>query len=581
MIKVEGKSILKGIAIGTIKVHIRAKLEVSDETVEDKKAELMRFEKARKKSIAQQDELRNKALRESGEASAAVFESHIMMLSDAELIGAIRNMMEHQHKSAEYSVKTICDICSHSISGMKDQYIKARSADIDDICKSLLHNLFNDMGANDAGKTSAEGVTNDAGVTNAAGKTNTAGVTIDAGVTVDAGETSATPVILVAFDLSPSEITRLDKDLLLGFITKEGSSNGHTAIFARSMNIPGIVQCGAACAEWDGKTAIIDGYHSCVYIDPSEDLITEFRKRREEEKASAEYLKSLKGLDNTTIDGTKIRVSANIADPAEIESVWANDAGGVGLFRTEFVYLNSKHLPSEEEQFYVYKRVIEEFSPLGVNFRTCDIGADKMVDYMKLEPEANPELGYRAIRVCLTRKDFFKTQLRALVRASAYGNMSIMFPMIISKDELKSAKQILGECRDEIIEEGGRVGDYKIGTMIETPAAVLCADDLAQICDFFSIGTNDLTQYTLAVDRQNPKLEKLFDPHHPAVIKEIGMTIEAGHSHGIPVAICGELGADQSLTETFLRMGVDELSVGPENVLPLRGLIRGTDLGAN
>ena len=551
MIKVEGKSILKGIAIGTIKVHIRAKLEVSDETVEDKKAELMRFEKARKKSIAQQDELRNKALRESGEASAAVFESHIMMLSDAELIGAIRNMMEHQHKSAEYSVKTICDICSRSISGMNDTYIRSRSADIDDISKSLLHNLLNDMGAKDAGKTSY------------------------------AGETSAAPVILVAFDLSPSEITRLDKDLLLGFITKEGSSNGHTAIFARSMNIPGIVQCEAACAEWDGKTAIIDGYHSCVYIDPSDELITEFKKRREEEIASAEYLKSLKGLGNTTIDGTEIRVSANIADPAEIEAVWANDAGGVGLFRTEFIYLNSKHLPSEEEQFYVYKRVIEELSPLSVNFRTRDIGADKMVDYMKLEPEANPELGYRAIRVCLTRKDFFKTQLRALVRASAYGNMSIMFPMIISKEELNSAKQILSECRDEIIAEGGRVGDYKVGTMIETPAAVLCADDLAQICDFFSIGTNDLTQYTLAVDRQNAKLEKLFDPHHPAVIKEIGMTIEAGHRHGIPVAICGELGADQSLTETFLRVGVDELSVGPEYVLPLRGLIRGTGLGAN
>ena len=534
-----GKCILNGIAIGKIKVYRAPETVISDRQIDDVGAETARFEEARQKAIAQQNALYEKALAEAGEETAAVFEVHGMMLDDDDLVDAIREIITKQRKTAEYAVKTACDNQAKIFAEMDDPYMQARSADIDDIGQSMLDFLTG------ADPNSLQGTE---------------------------------PSILVAKDLAPSETVRLDKSLLLGFVTREGSTNSHTAILARSMNIPALVQCGEVSADWDGKMAIIDGYNSCIYVDPTEDLLRSLKKKQEEDQAGVALLQELKGKDNTTIDGRTVKVYANIGGPSDIGAVQQNDAGGVGLFRTEFVYLNSRQEPGEEEQFEAYRHVLESLAPKQVIIRTCDIGADKTIDYMKLDHEDNPALGYRAIRICLTRKDFFKKQLRALLRASAYGNMGIMFPMIISVRELREAKEILAECRAELEAEGVKIGQYEIGTMIETPAAVLIADDLAKECDFFSIGTNDLTQYTCAIDRQNAKLEPFSDTHHPAVLREIQMTVEAGHRHGTWVGICGELGADTTLTETFLRMGVDELSVNPKSVLPLRKTIRGLNL---
>ncbi len=537
-----GKSILNGIAIGKIKVYRAPETVISDRQIDDVEAEMARFEEARQKAIAQQNALYEKALAEAGEETAAVFEVHGMMLDDDDLVDAIREIIAKQRRTAEYAVRTACDNQAKIFAEMDDPYMQARSADIDDIGQSMLDFLTG------ADPNSLQGTE---------------------------------PSILVAKDLAPSETVRLDKSLLLGFVTREGSTNSHTAILARSMNIPALVQCGDVSADWDGKMAIIDGYNSCIYVDPTDDLFRSLKKKQEEDQAGVALLQELKGKDNTTIDGRTVKVYANIGGPSDIGAVQQNDAGGVGLFRTEFVYLNSRQEPGEEEQFEAYRHVLESLAPKQVIIRTCDIGADKTIDYMKLDHEDNPALGYRAIRICLTRKEFFKKQLRALLRASAYGNMGIMFPMIISVRELREAKEILAECRAELEAEGVKIGQYEIGTMIETPAAVLIADDLAKECDFFSIGTNDLTQYTCAIDRQNAKLEPFSDTHHPAVLREIQMTVEAGHRHGTWVGICGELGADTTLTETFLRMGVDELSVNPKSVLPLRKTIRGLNLSQN
>jgi len=386
------------------------------------------------------------------------------------------------------------------------------------------------------------------------------------------------PSILVAEDLAPSETVKLDKSLLLGLITREGSSNSHTAILARSMNLPTLIQCKDIRDSWDGKFAILDGYNSCIYIEPTQDLIDTLTAKHNEDLKKEALLQELKGKSNTTIDGRTVRVYANIGGPSDIGAVKVNDAEGVGLFRSEFVYLNSSEDPSEEAQFEAYKRVVETLAPKLVIIRTCDIGADKTIDYMKLDKEENPALGYRAIRICLTRKEFFKRQLRALLRASAYGNLGIMFPMIISLREVRECKEILAECKRELEVKGVKMGHIELGIMIETPAAALCADELAEEVDFFSLGTNDLTQYTCAIDRQNAKLEPFADTHHPAVLKLIKMTVDAGHRHNTWVGICGELGADPTLTETFLRMGVDELSVNPKSVLPLRKIIRSIDL---
>lgn len=534
-----GKSILNGIAIGKLKVYKPVKREISSADAADPAAELARFEQAQAKAIEQQTALYEKALVEAGEEIAEVFNIHAIMLEDEDFVDAIKEIITRQGKTAEYAVKTAGDNQAAVFAAMDDAYMQARSADVLDIEQALLDVL---MGTDPASMQGTE------------------------------------PCILVAEDLAPSETVRLDKSLLLGFIVREGSTNSHTAILARSMNIPALIQCKDIDDSWDGKLGIIDGYNACVYVEPTPDLQKTLEARQQEDLRKTALLQELKGKTNTTIDGKTIEVYANIGGPSDIGSVQLNDAGGVGLFRSEFVYLNSKDYPTEEEQFAAYRHALESLAPKKVVVRTCDIGADKTVDYMQLDKEENPALGYRAIRICLTRKDFFKTQLRALLRASAYGNLAIMFPMITSVRELREAKEILAECRAELEAEGVKMGPVEIGTMIETPAAVLCADELAEECEFFSIGTNDLTQYTCALDRQNAKLEPFFDAHHPAVLREIRMTIEAGHRHGCWVGICGELGADLTLTETFLRMGVDELSVNPKSVLPLRKVIRGIDL---
>ncbi|MBU3819835.1 MAG: phosphoenolpyruvate--protein phosphotransferase [Candidatus Faecalibacterium intestinavium] len=534
-----GKSILNGIAIGKIKVYKKKDTTISTAEVEDTAAEIARFEEAQAKAIEQQTALYEKALNEAGEDIAEVFNIHAMMLEDDDFVDAIKEIINGQKMCAEYAVKTAGNNQAAVFAAMDDPYLQARSADVLDIAQAMLDIL---QGTDTQSVQGTE------------------------------------PTILVAEDLAPSETVRLDKSLLLGFITREGSSNSHTAILARSMNIPALIQCKDITEEWDGQMAVIDGYNACVYVDPTPDLLKSLQKRQQEDRKKQALLQELKGKPNTTLDGKTINVYANIGGIGDVGAVQQNDAGGVGLFRSEFVYLNSKDYPTEDYQFEAYKQVVETLAPRKVIIRTCDIGADKTVDYMKLDHEENPALGYRAIRICLTRKDFFKTQLRAILRASAYGNVSVMFPMIISLRELRDAKATLEECRKELVAEGKKVGEVEIGTMIETPAAVMIADDLAEECDFFSIGTNDLTQYTCALDRQNAKLEPFVNPHHPAVLKMIQMTVEAGHRHNCWVGICGELGADTALTESFLRMGVDELSVNPKSVLPLRKMIRSIDL---
>lgn len=534
-----GKSVLNGISIGKIKVYKAPKLEIDDSLIDDIEAELARFDDARERAIEQQNALYEKAVIDAGEDSAEVFSVHAMMLEDDDLIDATNEIIKTQKHTAEYAVKVAFDNQAKVFAEMDDPYMKERAADIYDIEHAVLGYLF--------------------------------------GISGDILQ-GTEPCILVANDLTPSETVRLNKSLLLGIITREGSLNSHTAILARSMGIPALVQCKDVNEDWEGKPAIIDGYNSCAYIEPTDDLEKTLRKRKEKDAKQRALLQELKGKSNTTIDGKTIQVYANIGGPSDIGLVQQNDAGGVGLFRSEFVYLNARDYPSEEEQFNAYRLAIETLAPKQVIIRTCDIGADKQVEYMGMEKEENPALGLRAIRICLTRKAFFKTQLRALLRASAYGNLGIMFPMIISMRELRECKELLAECAEELKKQGVKLGNYAVGIMIETPAAVLIADELAEECDFFSIGTNDLTQYTLAIDRQNAALDPFLAKHHPAVLRQIKMTIDAGHRHGTWVGICGELGADLALTETFLRMGVDELSVNPVSVLPLRKIIRGIDL---
>ena len=539
MVVATGKSILNRIGIGKIKIYKAPVYDINEGIAEDPEKELKRFNEALQKAIDQQGVLYQKALKDAGEESAGIFEAHQLMLEDEDLQDSTREIITEQKRTAEYATKTAFDNYAQMFAEMDDPYMKARSADIIDVETAVLDFLMgNDIG-------SMQGTE---------------------------------PSILVAEDLAPSETVKLDKSLLLGMITREGSSNSHTAILARSMNLPSLIQCKDIDDSWDGKMAILDGYNSCVYIDPTDDLMATLKAKYDADIKKDALLQELKGKPSTTIDGRNIHVYANIGGPSDLGSVKENDAEGVGLFRSEFVYLNSKEEPSEEQQFTAYKRVVETLAPKLVIIRTCDIGADKTIDYMNLDKEENPALGFRALRICLTRKEFFKKQLRALLRASAYGNMGIMFPMVISKWEVVEAKAIMEECKQELLKEGYKVGKYQIGIMVETPAAAIIADDLAEEVDFFSLGTNDLTQYTCAIDRQNAKLERFSDTHHPAVLKAIQMTIEAGHRHGTWVGICGELGADPTLTETFLRMGVDELSVNAKSVLPLRKIIRSVDL---
>lgn len=534
----QGKSVFSGIAIGPLCLYQKADSMVKRYKIEDADAEVKRFEDAQATAKDQLQSLYDKALKEVGEANAAIFEVHQMMLDDGDYLESITNIIRTQLVNAEYAVATTGDNFAQMFAAMDDEYMQARSADIKDISNRVVQVL---QGA-------------------AAGGIN-----------------SDVPVILLADDLAPSETVQLDKSLVLSFVTRGGSTNSHTAILARTMSIPALIGVDFP-EDLDGKTGIVDGYKGILIIDPSTEQIEEYQKKKDEDEEKKRLLLELKGKENVTLDGRKVNLYANIGGVGDVASVLQNDAGGIGLFRSEFLYLGADDYPTEDAQFQSYKTVAETMAGKKVIIRTLDIGADKQVDYFHLEKEENPAMGYRAIRICLTRPDIFKTQLRAIYRASYYGTISIMFPMIISVDEVLKCKEIVNEVKKELDEQGLPYGEVELGIMIETPAAVLMSEELAKEVDFFSIGTNDLTQYTLACDRQNAAIESFNDPHHPAVLKEIQMTIENGHKGGAWVGICGELGADTSLTETFLRMGVDELSVSPSRILAVRDVVRKLDL---
>ena len=533
-----GKSILGGVAIGPLRVYRKEETQTAAASALTAEEELARFDAAREKAKEQLRALYDKALEEVGEENAAIFEIHEMMLEDDDYIDAVRSIVENQGATAEYAVATTGDNFAAAFADMEDAYMKARATDVRDVSGRVVNIL---SGAEEQDALGDE------------------------------------PAILVADDLTPSETVQMDKSKLLGFITRYGSANSHTAILARTMNIPALI--GVDYDEsWDGKLAVLDGYNHCVYVDPAPELLGAMEDKRKDDLKQEALLQGLKKKPNVTLDGREVKVYANIGNAGDVGLVLQNDGGGIGLFRSEFIYLNSQDFPTEEEQFAIYKRVAETMAGKKVIIRTLDIGADKQADYFGLDKEENPALGYRAIRICLTRKEVFKTQLRAILRASAFGAVSVMFPMIISVREIRDAKDVLEECRGELRERGVAMGEVEIGIMIETPAAVMMAEELAQEVQFFSLGTNDLTQYTLAIDRQNPKLDAFYDAHHPAILRMIRQTVEAGHRHGCWVGICGELGADLTLTETFLRMGVDELSVSPPAILPLRKKIRSLDL---
>lgn len=534
----QGKSILKGIAIGKILYYSKEEQMVQRKSITDTEAEWNRYENAKEQASAQLNALYEKAVKEVGETGAAIFEVHGMMLEDDDFNDSIKNMIQAQKINAEYAVASTGDNFSLMFSQMDDEYFQARSADIKDIAERVVRIL---QGKNADGDLGDE------------------------------------PVILAAKDLAPSETVQMDKSKLLGFVTEFGSSNSHTAILARTMNIPALIGIPVS-EEMNGKVAIIDGVNGELIVDPDEEVLTAYREKKKEEERQRELLLQLKGKEDVTLDGKKIRLYANIGSVGDVARVLANDAGGIGLFRSEFLYLEKDRFPTEEEQFQAYRTVAETMAGKKVIIRTLDIGADKQADYFHLDHEENPAMGYRAIRICLDRPEIFKTQLRALLRASAYGNIGIMYPMIISVNEVLQAKKYVEEIRGELKEKGIPYGEIEQGVMIETPAAVMISAQLAKEVDFFSLGTNDLTQYTLAIDRQNAKLDNIYDSHHPAVLEMIRMTVENGHKENCWVGICGELGADTTLTETFLKMGVDELSVSPGSVLPIRDIIRKTKI---
>ena len=534
MEKYTGKSIFKGIAIGKILFYQKGEQPVKRVKIEDTAEQIKRYEDARAKAAEQLQGLYEKALKEVGEANAAVFEVHQMMLEDDDYIDSVVNIIETQQVNAEFAVATTGDNFAKMFAEMEDDYFKARAADVKDISERMV----NILSGNESG-----------------------------------GALGDEPVIVVAEDLAPSETVQMDKEKLLAFVTRLGSANSHTAILARTMNIPALIEVDIK-EEWNGKMAVVDGYTGTFYIDPDEETLKKMQEKKEEDIKARELLQELKGKEDITVDGKHIKLYANIGGVKDVTSVLANDAVGIGLFRSEFLYLEADNYPDEEAQFQAYKTVAENMAGKKVIVRTLDIGADKQVDYFNLAHEENPAMGYRAIRICLDRRDIFRTQLRALLRASAYGNIGIMYPMIISVDEVKEIKKIVESIKAELTEKGIEYGEVEQGIMIETPAAVMISDLLAEEVDFFSIGTNDLTQYTLAIDRQNSKLDNIYDSHHPAVLRMIQKTIENGHKAGCWVGICGELGADMTLTETFLKMGIDELSVSPTFVLPIRKLIR-------
>ena len=535
-----GKSVFGGIAIGKISVYRKNEQQLKRVRTEDTKGELARYEAAKAAAIEQLQELYQKALKEVGEANAVIFEIHQMMLDDGDYNESVENIIETQKINAEYAVAVTGDNFAQMFRAMDDDYMRERAADVKDVSERVL-SILN-------GGQKGKVVTDE-------------------------------PVIIVADDLAPSETVQLEKDMVLSFVTVHGSVNSHTAILARTMAIPALIGTEELPLDdtVDGKLAVVDGLNGKIYVEPDAQTLEEMKKRRQAELEKKELLQLLKGKDNVTLDGKKIMLYANIGNIKDLATVIQNDAGGIGLFRSEFIYLEKDRYPTEEEQFSIYKTAVETMAGKRVIIRTLDIGADKQCEYFKMDKEENPALGYRAIRICLTRPEIFKTQLRALFRASAYGNLAIMYPMITSLWEVKRIKEIVEEVKAELTAEQLEFGNPQQGIMIETPAAVMMSEELAKEVDFFSIGTNDLTQYTLAIDRQNPKLDKFYDAHHPAVLSMIRMTVENAHKAGIWAGICGELGADTSLTKEFLAMGVDELSVSPGSILPIRKIILETD----
>lgn len=535
-----GKSVFGGIAIGKISVYQKKEQQVKRVKIDDPEQEMARYEKAKVEGIKQLQGLYDKALREVGEANAAIFEVHQMMMEDDGYNESVENIIRSQGVNAEYAVATTGDNYAQMFSAMDDDYMRERAADVRDISERLLTILNGE-------ETGA----------------------------VDADE----PKIIVAEDLAPSETVQLDKDKVLSFVTVKGSLNSHTAILARTMAIPALVNTSVSLeSEMDGRLGIVDGADGTFYVDPDEETLAEMKKRQEEDLSRKQLLLTLKGKENVTLDGQKVMLYANIGNIKDLATVIQNDAGGIGLFRSEFIYLEKEDFPTEEEQFQIYRQVAQTMAGKRVIIRTLDIGADKQCDYFHMEHEENPALGCRAIRICLTRPGIFKTQLRALFRASAFGKIAIMYPMITSVQEVRKIKEIVEEVKAELTSQGVEFGNPEQGIMIETPAAAIISDDLAKEVDFFSIGTNDLSQYTMAIDRQNPQLDLFFDPHHPAVLRMISLVMENAHKAGIWAGICGELGADQSLTKEFLAMGVDELSVSPGSILPLRKIILETNV---
>ena len=537
MITLTGKSVFGGVAIGKIAFYKRNEITIKRIHVDDTEGEVKRFETAKEKAVAQLQELYDKAMEDVGESNAMIFEIHQMMLEDLDYVESIVNIITTQEVNAEYAIGTTADNFAAMFQAMDDAYMQGRAADVKDVSERLLQVLSDN--STDAMKMDE-------------------------------------PAIIAADDLVPSETVQLDKEKVLSFITMHGSANSHTAILARTMNIPAVISLGEDLKkEYDGKLAIVDGLEGKVYIEPDAKTMEAMQEKQRKDQEQKELLEQLKGKENITKSGQKVNLYANIGNLADVGAVLKNDAGGIGLFRSEFLYLESETYPTEEQQFSVYKTVAENMAGRKVIIRTLDIGADKQVDYFGLCKEENPAMGYRAIRICLTRPEIFKTQLRALYRASAFGQIAIMFPMIISVNEVRRIKEIIEEVKKELTEEGIAFReDVELGVMIETPAAVMVSRELAKEVDFFSVGTNDLTQYTLAIDRQNQKLDAFYDSHHPAVLEMIRMAAANAHAEGKWIGICGELAADLSLTETFLEMKIDELSVAPGMVLPLRKRIR-------
>lgn len=538
MNKYTGKSVFGGIAIGKIMVYEKGEHQVKRVKVTDAETEKNRYYEAVETAFKQLGELHDKALREVGEANAAIFEIHQMMLEDDDYKESVEHIIESQMVNAEYAIAQTGDNFSQMFAAMDDEYMRGRAADVKDITERLLGILSGNTGSG-----------------------------------VDADE----PVIMVAEDLAPSETVQMDKSKILSFVTQKGSVNSHTAILARTMGIPALIGSDIVIDEsLNGKLGVVDGTNGVVYIEPDEATLSAMQEEQRKDNEKKALLQELKGKEDVTLDGKKIKLYSNIGNIKDLANVIANDAAGIGLFRSEFIYLESDTFPTEEEQFNIYRTVAESMAGKPVIIRTLDIGADKQCDYFGLDKEDNPALGLRAIRICLTRPEIFKTQLRALYRASAYGNISIMYPMIISEQEVDKIKVIENEVKAELTEQGIEFGNPKSGIMIETPAAVIMSRQLAKKVDFFSIGTNDLTQYTLAIDRQNTKLDDFYDAHHPAILAMIRMVVENAHAEGIWAGICGELGADTTLTEEFLKMGVDELSVSAGKVLAVRKVIRET-----